>query len=181
MRFKRIDVDTVRCIISEEELMENGLEVDDFLQNDGRTESFLRKIISMAEEEVGYKVQGGNITIQVAVLPEHTLALTFSEKPELGISNMLENLKSAVESLVKNAPDIEKLKQTSKELANQNHTDEGIAEIQPEQSDSKAEESSDKKQSTGGFTLKDRNFYQLCFASMERAIFMPRASVWNCR
>ena len=96
MRFKRIDVDTVRCIISEEELMENGLEVDDFLQNDGRTESFLRKIISMAEEEVGYKVQGGNITIQVAVLPEHTLALTFSEKPELGISNMLENLKSAV-------------------------------------------------------------------------------------
>lgn len=97
-----------------------GLEVDDFLQNDGRTESFLRKIISMAEEEVGYKVQGGNITIQVAVLPEHTLALTFSEKPELGISNMLENLKSAVESLVKNAPDIEKLKQTSKELANQN-------------------------------------------------------------
>ena len=57
MRFKRIDVDTVRCIISEEELMENGLEVDDFLQNDGRTESFLRKIISMAEEEVGYKVQ----------------------------------------------------------------------------------------------------------------------------
>ena len=130
MRFKRIDVDTVRCIISEEELMENGLEVDDFLQNDGRTESFLRKIISMAEEEVGYKVQGGNITIQVAVLPEHTLALTFSEKPELGISNMLENLKSAVESLVKNAPDIEKLKQTSKELANQNHTDEGIAEIQ---------------------------------------------------
>jgi len=107
MRFKRIDVDTVRCIISEEELMENGLEVDDFLQNDGRTESFLRKIISMAEEEVGYKVQGGNITIQVAVLPEHTLALTFSEKPELGISNMLENLKSAVESLVKNAPDIE--------------------------------------------------------------------------
>ena len=82
--------------------------------------------------------------------------------------------KSAVESLVKNAPDIEKLKQTSKELANQNHTDEGIAEIQPEQSDSKAEESTDKKQSTGGFTLKDRNFYQLCFASMERAIFYAK-------
>ena len=178
MRFKRIDVDTVRCIISEEELMENGLEVDDFLQNDGRTESFLRKIISMAEEEVGYKVQGGNITIQVAVLPEHTLALTFSEKPELGISNMLENLKSAVESLVKNAPDIENLKQAAKELTNQNDADAAteksddgnIAETKPEQSDPKAEDSADKKQSTGGFALKDRNFYQLRFASMERAI-----------
>lgn len=203
MRFKRIDVDTVRCIISEEELMENGLEVDDFLQNDGRTESFLRKIISMAEEEVGYKVQGGNITIQVAVLPEHTLALTFSEKPELGISNMLENLKSAVESLVKNAPDIENLKQAAKGLANQDNTDEDIADskeqkyaaagafseensatdaaketsddgnvagTQPEQSDSKTEDSTEKQQSTGGFALKDRNFYQLCFADMERVI-----------
>ena len=203
MRFKRIDVDTVRCIISEEELIENGLEVDDFLQNDGRTESFLRKIISMAEEEVGYKVQGGNITIQVAVLPEHTLALTFSEKPELGISNMLENLKSAVESLVKNAPDIDNLKQAAKELTNQNDADADIADSNEQkyaaagnaeeknpatndanqnsnegnaaesksgQPDSKAEDSADKKQSTGGFALKDRNFYQLRFADMERVI-----------
>ena len=35
-----IDLEFIRkwVKISEEELMENGLEVDDFLQNDGRTE-----------------------------------------------------------------------------------------------------------------------------------------------
>ncbi len=99
MRFKRINMDTVRCIISETELMENGLQMDDFLQNDGKTEDFLRKIVSMAEEEVGFKVQGGPLSVHVAVLPEHSLALTFSERPDNNILNILQNLKSAVDSL----------------------------------------------------------------------------------
>ena len=46
-------------------------------------------------------MKGGNISIQVSVLPEHRLALTFSEKPAEGILNMLESLKSAVEHLSK--------------------------------------------------------------------------------
>lgn len=102
MKFKRINVDTVRCLITEEELTRNGLEVEDFLANDGKTESFLREIINKAEEEVGYKVQGGNISVQVSVLPEHVIALTFSEKAGNGIINMLENLKSAVDHLSQN-------------------------------------------------------------------------------
>ncbi len=92
-------MDTVRCIVSETELMENGLQMDDFLQNDGKTEEFLRKIVSMAEEEVGFKVQGGPLSVQVAVLPEHSLALTFSERPDSNILNILQNLKSAVDTL----------------------------------------------------------------------------------
>lgn len=92
-------MDTVRCIISETELNENGLQMDDFLQNDGKTEDFLRKIVSMAESEVGFKVQGGPLSVQVAVLPEHLLALTFSERPDNNIMNILQNLKSAVDSL----------------------------------------------------------------------------------
>ena len=47
MRFKRIDEETVRCLISESELNENGLELEDFLNNKGKTEDFLKKIISM--------------------------------------------------------------------------------------------------------------------------------------
>lgn len=102
VKFKRINVDTVRCLITEEELHENGLDVDDFLANDGKTEEFLRRIITMAETEVGYKAHGGNISIQVSVLPDHVLALTFSEKTNAGIMNVLENLKSVMENLSKN-------------------------------------------------------------------------------
>ena len=99
MRFKRISTDTVRCIITQDELKENGLEMDDFLSNDGRTEDFLRKMIALAEQEVGFKVQGGPLTIQVAVLPENKLALTFSEKQTGNLMELLEGLRSAMSNL----------------------------------------------------------------------------------
>lgn len=99
MRFKRISTDTVRCIVTQDELKENGLEMDDFLSNDGKTEEFLRKMITLAEQEVGFKVQGGPLTIQVAVLPENKLALTFSEKQAGNIMDFLEGLRSAMNNL----------------------------------------------------------------------------------
>lgn len=99
MRFKRISTDTVRCIITQDELQENGLAMDDFLSNDGRTEEFLRKIIALAEQETGFKVQGGPMTIQVAVLPENTLALTLSEKQGGNLMELLEGLRAAMSNL----------------------------------------------------------------------------------
>lgn len=154
MKFKRIDVDTVRCIISEDELIENGLEVENFLQNDSKAESFLRKIISMAEEEVGYKVQGGNVSIQVAVLPEHTIALTFSEKPDAGIANMLEHLKDAVESLTKGSADI---------LSG------GLFEKKAPDPTKKKQAAAQKEEAEkcGGFALKNKNTYQFRFRTLD--------------
>lgn len=99
MKFKRIDTDTVRCLISESELNENGLQIEDFINNKEKTEDFLRKIINMAEKEVDYRIQGGPISVQVAVLDNNTLALTLSEKQEQNIMEMLKNLRSAVAAL----------------------------------------------------------------------------------
>lgn len=121
MRFKRISTDTVRCIVSQDELMENGLDMDDFMSNSGRTEEFLRKMLSQAEQEVGFRVQGGPLTIQVAALPENKLALTFSEKQagssfmELleGLRSAMSNLSDAVNEKVKDQQDNEADKETS--------------------------------------------------------------------
>ena len=99
MRFKRVSTDTVRCIVTQDELKENGLEMDDFLSNNGRTEEFLRKMIALAEQEVGFKVQGGPLTIQVAILSENKLALTFSERQTGNLMELLEGLRSAMSNL----------------------------------------------------------------------------------
>lgn len=99
MRFKRISTDTVRCIVTQEELNENGLEMDDFMSNNGKTEEFLRRMLSIAEQEVGFRIQGGPLTIQVAALGDNRLALTFSEKQPDDYSNLLECLRSAMNSL----------------------------------------------------------------------------------
>lgn len=176
MKFKRIDVDTVRCIITEDELGENGLQLEDFLQNDGKTESFLRKLISMAETEVGYKVQGGNVSIQVTVLPEHTLALTFSEKPAYGITDMLANLRAAVENLTKHAPSSghngdadwnsrkAELTDERKEKARQEQQpSSGTSGVDAKQEDKDAQESKD-------LVLNGRSAYQLRFASLDMAM-----------
>ena len=92
MKFKRIDTETVRCLISEEELSENGLVLDDFFNNKGKTEEFVRRVIAMAEQEVDYRVQGGPVSVQVAVLDNRMLALTLSEKQEQNIMEMIKNV-----------------------------------------------------------------------------------------
>ena len=117
MRFKRISTDTVRCIITQDELKENGLEMDDFLSNDGRTEDFLRKMIALAEQEVGFRVQGGPLTIQVAVLPENKLALTFSEKQAGNFMELLESLRSAMSNLSNAVNEKQKEKEKTDETA----------------------------------------------------------------
>lgn len=150
MKFKRINVDTVRCLISEEELWEHGLEVEDFLQNDGKAEEFLREIISQAAEEVGYKIKGGNISIQVSVLPDHVLALTFSEKPDAGIMNMLEHLKSAVEHLSQNVKE-EALKAGVGEQPLSAEGNSGAVPIGD----------------SGGISAGSRINYQICFDSLD--------------
>lgn len=123
MRFKRISTDTVRCIVTQDELKENGLEMDDFLSNNGRTEEFLRKVIALAEQEVGFKVQGGPLTIQVAVLSEDKLALTFSEKQGGNLMELLESLRSAMSSLSSavNEKAKEKAAKESVSAANKDH------------------------------------------------------------
>ncbi len=99
MKFKRIDVETVRCLISEEELNENGLNMDDFLRNGEKTEDFLRKIITQAAEEVGYKIPGGSLSVQASILPNHVLSLTLSERQGQGLLEILRNLKNAMAKL----------------------------------------------------------------------------------
>lgn len=141
-------MDTVRCIVSETELIENGLQMDDFLQNDGKTEDFLRKIVSMAEEEVGFKVQGGPLSVQVAVLPEHLLALTFSERPDNNILNILQNLKSAVDSL----------------SSLSNKSDENDPQDQPEEEDTLVEG-------------VDKRLYILGFQNMDQIITYAKSIV----
>ncbi len=119
MKFKRISPDTVRCIISQDELMENGLDMEDLMSNSGRTEEFLRKMLALAEQEVGFKVQGGPLTIQVATLPENQLVFTFSEKqPGETFRELLESLRSAMNGLPETGED------TKKQLAGATQPDE---------------------------------------------------------
>ena len=96
MKFIRVDEETVRCIVTEEDMKEHGVEIDDFLSNKGNVHEFLHSIVEQAVEEVGYEAKNGVLSMQVVPLPKNSLAITFSEKEDNGIQDMLAQIKDVV-------------------------------------------------------------------------------------
>lgn len=115
MRFKRINEDTIRCIITEQDMLEHGVDVEDFLRNRGKAREFLHEIVEKAAQEVGYEMQSGMLSMQVMPLPSNALAVTFSEQNEASLSSLLENIKNALGGLenLSTQEKLEELKEAS--------------------------------------------------------------------
>lgn len=82
MKFKRVDQKTVRCIISEQEIIERGLKIEDLLRNGDKVQEFLNEVVDMAEAETGFKLTSGIQAVQAAFLPNRDIVFTFSDSPE---------------------------------------------------------------------------------------------------
>ena len=81
MEFSRDEKNRIRCVITEEEIEELGFTVEEIISNGERTQEFMNHIFDMAEEELQMKFGMGIKTVRADFLPDHTLALTFSEHP----------------------------------------------------------------------------------------------------
>lgn len=93
MKFNRVDDTRVECIISEEDLEEYGIDLQDLLTKKKEAMDFLREIIEKAEEEVDYKPMDGLIMpMQVTVTPDKRISITLSEDPDGTIQDLLEKL-----------------------------------------------------------------------------------------
>lgn len=117
MKFKRLDDVTVRCIITEEDMIEHNVNIDDFLNSKEKTHDFLHKIVEQATIEVGFKPSKGMLSMQVMALPKNGLAITFSESSKEDIENVLEHFGNIVKDLGDSVPDelVESLKEMSKD------------------------------------------------------------------
>ena len=99
MTFKRIDESTIRCIVTEEDMEENGLELDDFFTQSEKAQDFLREVVEQASEEVGYDSGQGMVSLQIMPLPNHALAITFSESESKEWQDVMENIKGIIEDV----------------------------------------------------------------------------------
>lgn len=93
MNISRMDDDTIRCVLTAEDLEENGLNLDDFFHNSEHARAFLQTIVERAKEEVGYEFGGGALAMQVMPLPQNGLLITFSEKTDSFLKGLSEHLK----------------------------------------------------------------------------------------
>lgn len=93
MDFRRIDQNTVQCILTEEEMNAYGFQVEDFFSNQEKSRDFLEHIVERAEEEVGYQAKGGMVSMQIMKMPNNDLCITFSEHDkEESVMNMLQHI-----------------------------------------------------------------------------------------
>ena len=83
MRFERVDDKTVKCFISNEELDEYQIEYKDFVTRTEKARELMQEIIEKAEETVGYRPPKIAFDMQIMVIPERGLLLTFSESDPL--------------------------------------------------------------------------------------------------
>lgn len=96
MEFKRIDNETVRCIIDEEDMREYNIVMDDFMKDRGKIQDFLHKIVERAAKEVGYNPKNGMLAMQVMPLSQNRLAITFSEKGTVGMEDILQQVNEII-------------------------------------------------------------------------------------
>ena len=94
MDFQRIDKNTVQCRMTEEEMNSYGFAIEDFFTNQERSREFLESIVEKAEEEIGYEIESGMVSMQLMRMPDNSLTITFTDRGEDAIHNMLNQIQN---------------------------------------------------------------------------------------
>ncbi|MBD5495156.1 MAG: adaptor protein MecA [Lachnospiraceae bacterium] len=123
MKYKKINEATVQCIISEEDMEEYGLTLADIFERNEKGEGFLRDVVERAHEEVGYRLRGDNIAMQITPIRDEGLVITFSDASMAGFHNMLEHLKEVLAGFSQ-----ENMQEAAKALANRETKPQSIVE-----------------------------------------------------
>ena len=86
MKIERVDDKTIKCYLSKDELAYYKVDYSDFISRSENAQRLLREIIETAKSEVGYHPPKIAFEMQIMMVPEQGMVLTFSEKdPALGV------------------------------------------------------------------------------------------------
>ena len=99
MKFKRIGEDKIRCVITKEEMEQNGMELGDFVSDQEKTQSFIRDILAEACETLGMETHAKAYSVQMTVMPQGDVALLISPDSSSGLATAIEELKKHLTGL----------------------------------------------------------------------------------
>lgn len=89
MKFKKIDQYTVRCVLTEEDMIEHNIEIEDFFHDRAKVHDFMEVLIDKAKDEVGYELNEDVLSMQIMPLPKNGLAITITGRNENDLSKMI--------------------------------------------------------------------------------------------
>ena len=163
MEFKRINKDTVTCIITEDDMDEQGIKLEDLFEKKKEAMDFLHDVMRKAEEEVDYKPTGSFMPMQITVLPDHSISLTLSENASASFGELLRNLtdkagiklpKNVLEDLG-DSVDEERINRLNEYLKNLKQLTSSVKDIMEDNGLSADKKNSDKISINKGATVED--------------------------
>ncbi|MBR1440831.1 MAG: adaptor protein MecA [Lachnospiraceae bacterium] len=94
MEYQKIDENTIRCIVTERDMENFGINIDEFLTHTKKSDEFLRYIVEEAREELGYQTTHGLISMRVEIMEDKRISITFAGSDEASIrEQMISRLK----------------------------------------------------------------------------------------
>ncbi len=87
MKIERVDENTIKCYISTEEMEKYQIEYSDFLSRTDKAQELMKTIIRQAHEEVGYVPPKFAFEMQIMMVPDQGMVLTFTEKEPFDVND----------------------------------------------------------------------------------------------
>lgn len=100
MKFKKIDDNTIRCVLTETDMEENDIGLEDFFSsNREKIHGFLETIMDEARREIGYENDGSMLSMQLMPLPHNGLAITITVTGEDDLNDMIGSVKNILKDM----------------------------------------------------------------------------------
>ena len=115
MKIERIDENTIKCFLSMEELQEYDISYKDFIVKSDKARLLMDEIISQAEEEVGYEPPEFAFDMQIMMIPDQGMVLTFSDKGSESLPREIMDCLKGVKDILEGGKDSKELDAAAKE------------------------------------------------------------------
>ena len=96
MKYRRIDQDTIQCIVTGDDMDEHGITMGDIFERSERAEGFLRELIEEAHEEVGYEINGASLAMQITPVQDDGMIITITNEKSTGLMSFLEHMRDVM-------------------------------------------------------------------------------------
>ncbi len=93
MKFTRINENSIRCIISRQEMDAAGVKLDDLMDNRAKAEEFLRFVLQEARTELDFHTTGDSLNVQLSVMQDGDVSLMISDDTNAAIHAMIQQFK----------------------------------------------------------------------------------------
>ena len=96
MKYRRIDQDTIQCIVTGDDMDERGITMGDIFERSERAEGFLRELIEEAHEKVGYEINGASLAMQITPVQDDGMIITITNEKSAGLMSFLEHMRDVM-------------------------------------------------------------------------------------